>query len=264
MFFSNSADIKKSFYLSFAIHTTVVLVLALGPQIYVSTFGSNDIEVIKSSVRVDVVGMPKFTIKELRELQKLNPANAGEAKKIEAVSKTEPSQDDVIKKDDLVLKEQDNSKSRKSFLSLISSYSAKKVDEKKGSKGSTKDGTSSDLNSLVLEGNRISKGSSLVGEYSEEQASAFANYVQSLPEVIRRFWKLPSYLLDQGFKCRIKIYLSSKGELLKLDLIEPSGQSEFDSRAEQAIRNAAPYFPAPEEEISSRIAGSGIILGFPL
>jgi colicin import membrane protein len=258
MWLSDSKEIKQSFYLSFILHFALIFLAILGPKIFFNTFGNSDIEIIKS-------GMPKFTVKELRELQKLNPSQSTEqAKKEETVAKSEKPQEDKIKENDLVMKEATKEQSKKSFLNLISNYSSKKIEEKKGSKGKGLQGKSTDLDSLVIEGNRISKGSALVGDYSDEEISAFSGYVQSLPEVIRKFWKLPSYLIDQNLKCRIRIFLSSKGELIKLEVHESSGQSEFDSRAEQAIRSAAPYFPAPEQEISSRVASSGIILGFPL
>jgi TonB family protein len=122
--------------------------------------------------------------------------------------------------------------------------------------------TGKNFDSLIIEGNRLSKGSALVGDYSDEQASAFAAYVQNIPGVIRPHWKLPDFLLKQDLRCRIKIYLSPEGKLLKLELQESSGVSEFDTRAERAIREAT--FPTPSAEIGTRLTSSGIILGFPI
>ena len=130
----------------------------------------------------------------------------------------------------------------------------RKAGDKKGSKN---------LDSLILEGNRLSKGSALVGDYSDEQNSEFSSYVQALPELVRSQWRLPSYLKEKNLRCRIAVYLSSIGEVLKTELLESSGQGEFDARAEKAIRDAAP-FPKPSSSVASRLTSSGVILRFPL
>jgi colicin import membrane protein len=102
----------------------------------------------------------------------------------------------------------------------------------------------------------------LVGDYTDVQNSEFSSYVQNIPQVIKPFWKLPSYLLEKNLRCRIKMFLSTEGKLLKLEIQESSGVAEFDSRAESAIRDS--NFPKPSEEVGKRLTQSGIILGFPI
>lgn len=223
-------------------------------------FQSKDVEIIRSSVRVDVVGMPKFTVQELKKMQ-AEPVIEKAPEVVQgAKEETKTQADDVIKKDDLVIQEE--GKEKKSFLNMLNNYSSKKVSPKAEKKGS-RDGTSvKALNSLIIEGNRISKGSALVGDYTDQQNSEFSAYVQNLPGVIRPFWKLPEYLMNKNLKCRIKIYLSKEGKLLKLEVLEPSGDNEFDQRAQSAVREAS--FPVPSEEVGGRLTQSGIILGFPI
>lgn len=255
-------DFYRHFLLSFGVHVFLVLIAYLGGGVLVKAFKlNNNVEIIRASVRVDVVGMPKFTVKELKALQaepvaKPEPENQGA--KEETVVKDEAQ--DVIKKDDLVIKEKGELK-KSSFMSLISNYSNKKVSAKEKKRGE-KTGAKN-LDSLIIEGNRLSKGSALVGDYSDEQNSEFSAYVQAIPELVRTQWKLPSYLKEQNLKCRIAVYLSSFGQVLKTELIESSGQGEFDSRAEKAIRDASP-FPKPAAQVAPRLASSGIILRFPL
>ena len=176
--------------------------------------------------------------------------------KVETKAETE----DVIKKDDLVIQEEGKKKSN--FLNLLNDYSSKKVAPKVEKKGAATGTPNKNLDSLIIEGNRLSKGSALVGDYSDQENSEFASYVQNLPGIIRPFWKLPSYLLEQNLRCRIKIYLSQEGKLLKLELLESSGVPEFDARAENAVREAV--FPAPSRDVGKRLTSSGIILGFPI
>jgi colicin import membrane protein len=259
---SQKLDRKFSslFLISFLSHIAFFIITFAVTKYLPQFFESSDVEIIRSSVRVDVVGMPKFTIKELKEMQAnpqiLTQTNSG--KEIKEESRKE--EQDIIKKDDLVLIEK--SKKKASFLNLLSSYSDKPVGDKNNKKRMEKGRGTTNMDSLIIEGNKISMGSSLVGEHSDQVDSAFSSYVQALPGMIRPFWKLPSYLLDRPLRCRIKIYLSTDGKVLKILIHESSGVPEFDARAEQSIRTAT--FPRPQPEVASRLVQSGIILGFPL
>ena len=265
--FSTEADqnFGRNFLISLGAHILLVALSFAGGKAIMKFFGNTDVEIIRAAVRVDVVGMPKFTVQELKAMQKdaLPPEPEPEAasgRKEE--TKVEDQTPDVIKKDDLVIHEKGTEK-KSSFLNVLSDYSKKKIDKKERPKGETTGKGNKNINNLVLEGNRLSKGTALVGDFSDEAGSEFAAYVQTLPEIIRQHWKLPSYLLEKDLRCRIKIYLSASGQLLKTELQESSGEQEFDARAKQAIENAAP-FPKPSETVGTRLVNSGIILGFPL
>jgi colicin import membrane protein len=253
-------DFNRNFLVSFGAHLVFFFLVFAGGEVITKVFRSKDVEIITSSVRVDVVGMPKFTVQELKKMQ---AEPIAEAEPEVARGKTEETKTetvDVIKKDDLVIQEE--GKKKESFLNLLTDYSNKKVSakvEKKGEKGAK--GTKH-LDSLILEGNRLSRGSSLVGDYTDVQNSEFSAYVQNLPGVVRPFWKLPSYLMEKDLRCKIRINLSPEGKLLKLELLESSGIPEFDARAERAIRDAT--FPRPLTEVGTRLVDSGIILRFPL
>lgn len=262
---TNSFDrnFYKNFLISFGVHCLLFLLAFAGGEVISRSFKSNtDVEVIRSAVRVDVVGMPKFTIQELKKMEAQpvieKAPEVAKGKKEETVTETE----DVIKKDDLVIQEEGKKKAKASFLNILNDYSNKKVAAKPSKKGNAAGTGNKNLESLIIEGNRISKGSALVGDYTDEQNSEFSAYVQNLPGVIRPFWKLPSYLLEKDLRCRIKIFLSSEGKLLKLEMQESSGVAEFDARAEKAVREAS--FPKPSPEVAARLANSGIILGFPI
>lgn len=253
-------DFNRNFLISFGVHGIVFVLAFVGGEYVSKAFQSDDVEIIRSAVRVDVVGMPKFTVQELKKME-AQPI----VEKVPEVSKgakveTKVETEDVIKKGDLVIQEEGKKKSN--FLNLLNDYSSKKVTAKIEKKGTTPGVASKNLDSLIIEGNRLSKGSALVGDYSDAENSVFAAYVQNLPGIIRPFWKLPSYLLEKNLRSRIKIYLSKEGKLLKLELIESSGVPEFDARAEKAVREA--IFPAPSAEVAARLTNSGIILGFPI
>jgi hypothetical protein len=254
-------DFSKNFLVSFGAHLALFLLAFAGGELVSKVFKSNDVEIIRSSIRVDVVGMPKFTVQELKKME-AEPVIESRPEVVKgAKEETKTEAEDVIKKDDLVIQEE-SKKKKASFLNLLNDYSSKKVSAKSEKKGERSGSSDKNLDSLIIEGNRLSKGSALVGDYTDEQNSEFSAYVQNIPGVIRPFWKLPTYLLEKNLRCRIKIFLSSEGKLLKLELQESSGVAEFDSRAEKAVRDAT--FPRPSDIVGTRLTNSGIILGFPI
>src|SRR5690606_9087305 len=125
-------DIKKSFLISFGAHLLLLLSAVLVTKFIMgpSSKRNLEIEIIQSSVRVDVVGMPKFTVQELKEMQRNAAPAEPEAKPEEAaapqVAETpkEEVKEDVIKEGDLVVEEQEK---QADFTNLLSSYSSKKV-----------------------------------------------------------------------------------------------------------------------------------------
>ncbi len=261
----NTSSFTKNFLISFGVHLGLLALAATAGKFVGSMFSDNGVEIIRSSVRVDVVGMPKFTIQELKDMEKQAVDLPKEPEAVKSPDKVEakPETPDVIKKDDIVIQEEGKEKEKKksNFLSTLSDYANVKVN--KDSKKGKKDGASNEnLKALVLEGNRVSQGSALTGDYTDEANSEFGAYVQRIPGTIRPYWNLPSYLKDKDLRCRLKIFISATGSLLKLDIVESSGNAEYDERATKAVR--ATNFPAPSEAVAKRLTQSGIILGFPL
>lgn len=254
-------NFNRYLLISTGVHVGIIALSLVVGKIFMSIVKSNDVEIIRASIRVDVVGMPKFTIQELKELEK--KANLAPTPEVVKGSKEESKVDseDVIKKDDLILEEK--SKRKSAFLNIISDYSNKKVSKDEREKGVSHGSESKNLDSLIVEGNRLSKGSALVGDYSDEVNSEFSAYVQTLPGIIRQNWKLPSYLKEKDLRCKILLYLGSTGQVIKTSLVESSGHADFDARAEKAVIDSAP-FPKPSESFSARLINSGIMLKFPL
>ena len=212
------------------------------------------IEIIESSVRVDVVGMPEFTVQELKKL-KVNPSTT----KMPVVKEDEikiPDESTEESKSDEVT----DSKSS-SMNDLLSSLSKKKLPKSK--KKAKKKISSNKLRSLVLEGNKVSEGQSVIGKQSSASQSDFAKYTSNIPNHVKPHWVLPSYLSEKDLKCRISVYIGSNGNLLRTKIWESSGDPEYDQKAIFAIKAASP-FPKPEESILGRVAGGDIVLGFPL
>lgn len=273
-----------NFYLrnSFLVHTGIVLLSLMTGKVAFDlqeNLKEKNLELVQASVRVDMVAMPKHTLKELQNLS----AGTEDAKKEEA-----PVQEETAKKSDeksiedelakeesakeaeeLALLEakkiKDEELKKKNFKEMLKKLSNKKVDSdgvaktEKGLNGKEK----SALKELVLAGNRVSKGVSIYGSGSQAEMTAFQIYIAKLPELIKPQWKLPSFLLNKGLKCRVRVWLNNDGTLRRAEIYQSSGDQEYDHRAIQAVERAAP-FPKLSDEYGNRAQNGDIVLGFPL
>lgn len=247
---------RFSNYLTLAliIHVIVTLALYIFGNINIFKTNHKKIDVIKSSVRVDVVSMPKFTVQELKKMKLVPMSSKEDIKKSQA------------KKDEKILESKIQEATKKVNLSsLFKNLSKKKVIRaKKNREGKTKvNQYKKELKKLVLEGNKISKGSSTTGSSDYSEQREFNTYVQTLPSIVRPYWKLPSYLLNRDLRCRIQVFISKRGEILNYKIYEPSGDAEFDQRAIDAIKRVK-KFPIPPGDIYLRVTSGEVILGFPL
>ncbi len=109
----------------------------------------------------------------------------------------------------------------------------------------------------------MSQGSSTVGERIDKGEEDFNRYIQALPDKVRLNWKLPSYLIDKNLQCRIRIYIASNGDVTKMDIIETSGDPEFDRKAMEAVKRSSPL-PKPSATILGHVTVGKVVLGFPL
>lgn len=256
-----SDDLKSSLMLALALHCMILMIVFIVARILVPTVDPNaPLEILKASVRVDVVGMPKMTVQELKNLEANSTPPVADPKPVEA-SKTK-APEEVIKPDDVVMPEVAKEKP-KALSSLLADYSSKKVPVKQVAKNGQDKGKAEGLDSLILEGNRLSKGTALVGDVSNAADAPYVAYVQTLPDSVRDHWRLPSFLKDKNLQCRLHIWIGANGQLLRVAVRESSGNADYDNRAQQAVRAAAPFSPPPAEVVQ-KMSSQGVVLGFPL
>lgn len=252
---------KNEFFLGFIKSFSGHILLALLAFIftYIAAFKSevitnNNVEILKSSVRVDIVGMPKYTLQELKKMT------------MEDFRQQEPtdkqnSKEEIGGSEKIIFKKE----SKKINLNnLLAGFSNRKINAPKVKKKKKINLNQSQLKKLVLEGNKVATGNALVGDgEGEVDMGAFSQYANNLPNVIRPFWKLPSYLLQQNLKCRIRVFISESGKVTRTQIFESSGNSEYDQKAMDAIMKVE-TFPKPKSEFIKLVANGSIILGFPL
>jgi TonB family protein len=234
-----------------------------------------NLELIQASVRVDMVAMPTQTLNELKNLssgveeaQKEEKAEVvKEAEKV--VTKEEPKDEpkvvDNTPDTTEAFQEAQAAKKRKDFLSKLKTIGNKKVEStgtQKAEKGLYGDKESA-LKNLVLSGNKLNKGTAMYGDGAAGDLTAFQAYASRLPDLVRPHWKLPSFLMDKNLKCRVRVWLQPNGEVARAVVYQSSGDTEYDQRAVDAVKAAAP-FPALKEEFGKRAQNGDLLLGFPL
>jgi colicin import membrane protein len=263
--------LKKSFYpeideklrkfltQSIAIHISILLGVITFSFIINFTIKQNrtaSIKIVESSVKVDMVTMPELTLKELKTMGLPQIGTKIFDSKV-IIKKT------IIKDNDFL-----KVKKKNDFLSMMKDMAKKKVIgtkkkiKNKKEQGSLDGVARGDLQKLILQGNKLSKGSSIFGNGAGSNDS-FSLYLGRLPMIIKPHWILPTYLLEKNLKCRIRIFLGSNGQLLKLNIFETSGNTEYDKKALLAVQKAAP-FPELADSFQHRAMNGDIVLGFPL
>jgi colicin import membrane protein len=217
---------------------------------------------VESSVRIDMVAMPRMTIKELRNIKPIDlGGDTG------SVAKEEPKK--IESKNDSKVEFEKKDAKALSFMERMKLLAKQKATKEKGKRrasnsSKTKENakTQKELRDLILAGNKLSQGSSAVGS-GAGAVTAFQGYVQNLTEIVKQNWKLPSYLLNKELRCRIRVYLGGNGSLLRTEVYESSGDPEYDNKAIEAIKSSAP-FPGLSKEIRTRGSKGDVLLGFPL
>lgn len=290
-------DFKNSFFIyltqSVFIHFLLIFIFFLiGKFLFITdtNLQEKNLELIQSSVKVDIVAMPTLTVKELKDPKLENVENKNEIieKATEAnVKLPEPKQpiDKIIEQPKEKIKEDNNESVKDDKNDFIEAKKIKKELEKKqnflnklkelgqkaelenekllNEKKSKNMAKQNSLKELLLAGNKLNQGTSKVGNNTVENYSAFQRYALKIPELVKPFWRLPSYLIGKNLKARIRIWLKDNGEFSKVEVYQSSGDSDFDERAISAIKEASP-FPALTEDIKTRASEGNILLGFPL
>lgn len=259
------SPLSKSVTISVIIHLILIFSSFLLGNLIVKSTPDLPVSIIERSVRVDVVAMPKMTIKELESLPKV-PIVKEEESKVAAPS--EPKE--IVPKvaDDSEAPVIEKEVKKKSFLEMLKEQKKKKLEAPKENKRRQREeeGIDSDsaakLNNLILEGNQVQKGTARTGDGAAVEGD-FQLYVSSLPDFLSDYWTLPSWLKERDLRCVIQVWINSRGEVIRTEVLESSGNKEYDQRALASIKAASP-FPVPASEIVSKLMSGKVALVFPL
>jgi TonB family protein len=211
--------------------------------------------VLPTAVRVDLVAMPKLTLKELKNLD-INLTSSGKSLGQKSLAPPPPTSDDpqayqVAAK-----------KSRQDFKAMLQAEAQKAQGQVAQAKAVSDAQAKKHLADLALAGNILAKGNALTGESQQAEVSAINAYAGQVRDLVRAYWRLPSYLQDKNLRCVVHIFINAQGTLLKARVAASSHNAEFDRWALTAAQQTS--YPAPPEEAKNSIIRHGLKLVFPL
>lgn len=84
-------------------------------------------------------------------------------------------------------------------------------------------------------------------------------YMKKLKEKIESIWKYPEEAVRRGMSgdLYIKFSIHKDGSLGEIELIRTSGYSDFDKAAIKALKDAAPYWPLPDDVKEGELSITG-------
>lgn len=199
-----------------------------------------------SSINVDVVGLPNILKKDLATLSQDN------------IQKEETAE-----KDEMVLR--DNTKIVKDKTKLVQELK-KSIDDKENYLKRIKiiKGLKQNNNSVTSSGKGMGSGTGNgdgSGQGTGSGEVVGSPYFTTIKELIRSYWNIPTWMRSEGLNAQITIRIGSNGELNSIELSKPSGDSDFDKLAFQAVKSAAPFTPPPPS--IKDLVDNGIVLSFP-
>ncbi len=258
----DDSSLKKYCVIAFSLHLFIVAFFILGELILAKwnlsflDLKKRNAIVLASAIRVDVVSMPTLTVKELKTIEPTEIKSEDKPVEVKAPEVKNDEKTAEAKPDPKDFKVEDK---KKSFHDLLKKLSKKNIALVKNDE----EGKAKKAQNIVISGNKISKGSSLtLGKNSADQ-EVLVNYISTMADAVRPYWRLPSYLMNKNLNARLRVAIALNGEVISVSIYESSGNSEYDERAKAAIIQGAPY-AIPDKEIRDRVIKGDIILGFPL
>lgn len=272
----------REFYWSIGFHLFLFLLLFFinwltGQTWNLVTLDNDKIRELTQSVRVDIVGLPSRTMQELKNLPPLSSAKPRQI--IEKKINSETPDTNKVKDQEKKAETESAPEEKVDFKDLMKNLSQKDVikaeknkdpqiiqkAKKHNQENADKNINQQSLKEIILEGNKIREGTSHAGSQSDQEMilTELEAYMVSLPDEIRPYWKLPTFLQNQPYRCRIRIFINSAGEIFKKELVESSGSEEFDERALRALDNVQKVTP-PKLSFVPHLMRRGVVLGFPL
>lgn len=222
----------RSFKLSFSAHF-VFLVFAL----CFSFFSIKPKQIITSSIRVDLVGLPEMTKRDQQAEDKQEEAQIKKNLPLEQMVQSLQKKNTPPSKPSPLSKKQElkNAIERIRALEHIED-TVKKTRPIRGN--------------IVAQGNSISEADQM------QAASEFAHVIQ---QRLKAHWNLPIWLANKKLSAKAEIFLDSHGMVMSVVLMRRSGDDQFDDYVLKTIEKAQPFGTPPISFV-----GTGIELGFPL
>jgi len=258
---------KRYVTISLALHAALFLSFGVG-----SFFAPQSL-VFTPAVQIDMVALPNKTKNQEQEPVDTSlpvkpdppPEPEKEAKADPEPEPAKPDPDEMALEKEKERKEKDAAKRAKDALKKMREQAEKERKAEEDRKKEALDKRKDDLKRFektyreALRGNQKNDGSSMSGEM---QAAVNA-YQGHMLDRIRSKWALPQYLQGKGHRAVMRMYLDPRGNVIRMEFKQVSGNNMFDSYVEGAIRQSSPFFPPPAE-MAPGLKSSGVEVQFPL
>jgi len=245
--------LSRALTVSAIVHGAVIAVVVLKSLIF-----PGKPVIYTPTLRVDMVGLPDITKKDLMDISKALPKEAPEEKIVK------PQVKEAVKEDELVLnpkkkkekekakeKEKDQLRENRMESALARIRALEKVREAARNEEEA---------AVVIKGNKVSKGTSLSGDAKE---AAEASYYDLVKDRLIENWALPPWLARQKFAAQVMITVSAQGAVTSVKFLKLSGNAQFDEAIRTTLKDSQPL-PEPPEAVLDTVESEGIVLGFPL
>jgi len=242
---------KNPLFYSLGFHFSLLILMV------VRGYYSSDIPDFEKTVRVDIIAMPD----KVQKIVKPKTAKAKKEVKKETKKKTakvkpkeKPRAKTVSKNQKSVAKKKAKPKAPKEDLqkSQMSAF------EKLAALKAAKEQTEIEEKQKAIAGNRIAKGTDLVGVEKIE----YSNYKSTLHKAISSEWDLPKWLLEGDLRAIALIKIDEDGNLVFKKIATSSGNSIYDEKVMEAILDSAPFSPPPSK-FKKIVFYEGVQLAFP-
>lgn len=241
-------QLQKSLNLSIGLHVALFLSVFI-----VKVVGPSKPIMLQSSVKVDLIGLPDLTKKDVAD-STLDPVSKSKddaedkslMKALEKMKKFNPKKAD----DEMELKKKEEESRKKSMKSALERI--KSIQDMEESESKSK----SNKKQVQAKGNVLSQGSSLTGT----QGDVFNEYADRMRTRLSNNWDLPVWLSKMKLQAQVVIYLDKTGSVLSAVITKSSNNKQFDEYVMKTIKVSQPFGPPPAEILNA----GGVILGFPL
>ena len=271
---------KRFVTISFALHIALMLSFGIG-----SFFAPKTIQ-FTPSVQVDMVALPdqlkgeepkdvdlSKPVKENMEVPPNVEAKVEEPPEPEPEPEpAKPDPEELALEREKKLEEQkrkaelDAKKRAAEALKRMRSEAKKREEEEERRRQEALEKRRKDLQAFnekfrqALKGNQKNQGDSATGDVGQAVMSAYQGHML---DRLRRNWALPQYLQGKGYRATIRIYLDSRGNVVRKDFIRTSGNDMFDNNVESAVNQSSPFQPPPAE-MAGGLRSAGVDVNFPL
>ncbi len=237
-------SLKFSIIMHLAIFSSVFVVKIISPSKPI---------MLNTAVKVDLVGLPDVTKKDLAESTPDPVSQSKEADEDKSLSKALEKMKKFNPKkstDEMGIKKKEDESRKKSMKNALDRI--KSIQDMEESENKQK----SNKKQVQAKGNILSQGSSLTGT----QGDVFNEYADRMRTRLSNNWDLPVWLSKMKLSAQVVIYLDKMGNVLSAVITKSSNNKQFDEYVMKTIKVSQPFGPPPSEILNA----GGVILGFPL